>query len=526
MAAAQESALETTAGMSRQRSSEAIGIALAALVMAFLGYRLVPPLLLAGWFATVAAIAGFRFWQSGRYRPLGRQGTARRPATQAAMAAAVAFGLAFGGLAVLAMAKADLQQASVMALWVAVVGVATVPLYNGARGPVLGFAVPAMLLPTVGLALRGGEAMSVAVIMLIALGLVVFCANVLFRASGRLLTLEEDVHALRAQVDVRRTEFEKVNQALRLDMSRRQQAENDAREATTELSLVKSKAQALSETLSRVSPLCPITGIANRRTLEEHLDAEWRRQLRVKQPLSLVMCSIDEFAHYRETYGAQAADALLHRIAKLTAAVGRRPGDLAARYDGAVFAILLPNCDSRNAVRMGDALRKRIESQKIPHEKSNIGQTLTASIGVATLIPVKEYQPAELVQRLDKALYEARFQGGNCVVAFRTMDKLKVEHWNPKSDDMLSKQAMLHKLIIRGFSVEPIGYPPSCVLPDKTAEGESVCALYQGELKLIIEGESMLLRGGDAIYIPTGTTWGAEVVSPREVLGFEGRRSE
>jgi diguanylate cyclase (GGDEF)-like protein len=389
------------------------------------------------------------------------------------------------------------------------------------------FALPATLLPTLALFVHGGgEALTVGAIMLVAVALVIFTSTTLFRANSRLLSLEEEAQQLRGQVETRRGEYERINQTMRGDLNRRQQAENEAREAANELALLRSKAHALSETLSRVSPLCPVTGIANRRTFEEHLDAEWRRQLRAKKPLSLMMCGIDEIANYTEVYGAQASDALLHRVAKLASAVGRRPGDLAARYDGNIIAILLPDCDSRNAVRMGDALRKRIEAQKIPHEKSNIGQALTAHIGVATLIPVKEYQPSELIQRLDKALYEARFQGGNCVVAFRTMDKLKLEHWNPKSDDTLSKQAMLHKLIIRGFKTEPVGYPPSSVLPDKTAEGESVCALYQGELKLIIEGEYMLLRAGDVIYIPTGTTWGAEVVSPRDVLGFEGRRSD
>ncbi|MFO1435165.1 MAG: diguanylate cyclase [Gammaproteobacteria bacterium] len=525
MAANRESVLEATGSFVRQWPTESIALAVAALVTAFLCRNLVGSVPLLVWLLVVIAAASVRAVAVSRIRPTSRKSAAPAAANRTLLTGAVVIGLAFGGLAVVAMHKAQTEQASIIALWLAVISICAVPIFNGAREPVWSFALPATLLPTLTLFIRGGgEALTVGVIMLVALALVFFTSTTLFRANSRLLNLEDEAQQLRGQVEARRGEYERINQTMRTDINRRQQAENEAREAANELALMRSKAHALSETLSRVSPLCPVTGIANRRTFEEHLDAEWRRQLRAKRPLSLMMCGIDEFAHYTETYGAQASDALLHRVAKLASAVGRRPGDLAARYDGNIIAILLPDCDSRNAVRMGDALRKRIEAQKIPHEKTNIGQTMTAHIGVATLIPVKEYQPAELIQRLDKALYEARFQGGNCVVAFRTMDKLKLEHWNPKSDDMLSKQAMLHKLIIRGFKTDSVGYPPSSVLPDKTAEGESVCALYQGELKLIIEGESLLLRAGDVIYIPTGTTWGAEVVSPRDVLGFEGRR--
>lgn len=525
----EEAAPEFAGLLYRQTRNEAPGLAVAGLVFAFLCHEHVNNRLLVGWVVAVALIIGVRLWLAGLYRSRGRRHK-QRPRNPAwyygFIAGAGLLGAAFGGLAFLAVRHADIQAAGVLLFWLAFVTICTVPIYGGIRAPVLAFAVPALLPASLSMLARGNtQASAIGVIMLVALGLTIFASRALYRVNNRMLALEDDVQQMRGVLEARRAEIDKLNQSVRLNNERRQQAENEAKRASADLGLMKSKAQALSETLSRVSPLCPVTGIANRRTFEEHLDAEWRRQMRAKRPLSLLMCEIDEFDHYREAHGVQAADAMLHRIARLAAAVGRRPGDLAARYDGAGIAILLPDCDGRNAVRIADALRKRIEQQKIPHEVVHAGQTLTAHVGVATLIPIKDYEPAELVKRIDTALYEARFQGGNCVVSFRTMDKLKVEHWDPKTDDLLSKQSMLQKIMIRGYKCQPVGYPPSSVLPDKNADVETVCALYQGEMKLIIEGESMLLRAGDCIYIPPATTWGAEVVSARDVLGFEGVRT-
>jgi diguanylate cyclase (GGDEF)-like protein len=511
----------------RQTRAEAIGVGLAGLVFAWLCSGTVTQSALYTWGAVVVVTVTIRLWLQRMRRSQRSRGPRSPVWFYLFVAGATVLGAAFGALAYKAVGNADILQASTILFWLAFTGVCAIPIYGGVIWPVLGFAVPALLPASLAMLSKGNpQASAVGVIILVALALIILAARVMQRTNSRLLSLEDDMQQLRGVLDSRREEIEKLNQSVRVYNEQRQQAEGEARRAVSDLGLMKSKAQALSETLSRISPLCPVTGIANRRTLEEHLEAEWRRQMRLQKPLSLLMCELDEFEGYRENYGAQSADGLLHRVARLAAAVGRRPGDLAARYDGACIAVLLPGCDSRNAVRMAEALRKRVEQQKIPHESAKAGDAVTVHVGVATLIPIKDYPATELLQRIDTAMYEARFQGGNKVIAYRTMDKLKLEHWDPKKDDLLTKHTLLQKIMVRGFRSRPVQYPPSSVLPDKSSEKETVCALLQGELRLIIEGESMLLKPGDCIYIPPHTTYGAEVVSAKDVVGYEGSRAD
>ncbi|MGQ0658613.1 MAG: diguanylate cyclase domain-containing protein [Chromatiales bacterium] len=510
-----------------QIPAEAVGLALGSIVFAFLSHRVVGPKPLLIWAAVVAVLVLLRLWVSRRYRASDTAVSHGGIWVAAFVATVVIVGGAFGVIAYKIAGATDPVHAGVAMFWLAFMAVCAIPLYAGLLWPVLGFAVPALVPAAV--RLLGNDAphaTTIGVLALLAIGIAALAAYGLQRVIRRLLSLEDDTQEMQANLDSRRQHLEKLTELVRVNNEKRQKAEAELRGAAADLSLMKGKAHALSETLSRISPLCPVTGIANRRTFEEHLEAEWRRQRRLKKPVSLLMCEVDQFDSYSENYGAQSADALLHRIAKLAASVGRRAGDLAARYDGPRFALLLPGCDGRNAVKIAETLRKRVEHQKIPHDGARIGDIITGHVGVVTLIPTPEHQPRELLGRIDTAMYEAKFQGGNRIVAYRTMDKLKLEHWDNRVDDALTKHTLLQKIIVRGFDSRMVTYAPSTVLPDRSTEKETVWALLQGELRLIIEGESMAVKPGDCLYIPAGTTYGAEVVSSKDVIGYEGVRTD
>lgn len=510
-----------------QIPGEAVGLAIAGTIFAMLARGVVAPNVLLLWGAVVAALALLRLGLSKRYRA-SRATSARNPLWFVTfLVTTVMVGAAFGLIGYQMAVLADPVRAGVVLFWLAFMAVCAIPIYTGLLWPVLGFALPALL--PAALRLLGSDvphADTVGGLALLATVIVALAAYAMRRMTRRLLALEDDADEMQASLNSRRGQLEKFTELARINDDKRQKAETELRNLSADLNLMRGKAHALSETLTRISPLCPVTGLANRRTFAEHLDAEWRRQRRLKKPVSLVMCEIDQFDSYSENYGAQSADALLHRIARVAASTGRRAGDLAARYDGPRIALLLPGCDGRTAVKIADALRKRVEQLKIPHDGARIGDMVTSHLGVATLVPTAGYEPQELTSRIDTAMYEGKFQGGNRVVAYRTMDKLKLEHWDNRIDDALTKHTLLQKIIVRGFDSRMVTYSPSTVLPDRSTEKETVWALLQGELRLIIEGESMVVKPGDCLYIPAGTTYGAEVVSPKDVIGYEGVRTD
>jgi diguanylate cyclase (GGDEF)-like protein len=160
-----------------------------------------------------------------------------------------------------------------------------------------------------------------------------------------------------------------------------------------------------------------LTGISNRRRFDEVLQAEWSRALRSQTPISLLMIDIDFFKFYNDTYGHQAGDDILKKVAKILVGSVKRPGDLAARYGGEEFVVLLPGTDLQNAGVFAEALRQEVEDLHLEHRRSRICPWLTISVGYTSMIPEKEKDPEGLVQLADKALYMAKETGRNRVKA-------------------------------------------------------------------------------------------------------------
>ena len=169
------------------------------------------------------------------------------------------------------------------------------------------------------------------------------------------------------------------------------------------------------EMLSRSDGL---TGLANRRYFDEHLANEWRRAMRNNSSLALIMADIDYFKNYNDHYGHINGDICLQKIANILKENTRRPGDLAARYGGEEFAIILTDSGENQSFHFAEYLRHFIATLQIPHAATKgTDPFITISMGSHSMIPDMYHTPEDLMQAADKALYEAKRNGRNCVVS-------------------------------------------------------------------------------------------------------------
>jgi len=131
----------------------------------------------------------------------------------------------------------------------------------------------------------------------------------------------------------------------------------------------------------------PLTGVANRRALEERLASEWRRAARHQAPLSLLMLDVDHFKAYNDHYGHFAGDACLKRVAEALTQTIARAEDLVARYGGEEFAALLAGSGPEEALALAEKVRAAVQALAIPHARSSASDWVSVSIGVASLVP-------------------------------------------------------------------------------------------------------------------------------------------
>lgn len=163
--------------------------------------------------------------------------------------------------------------------------------------------------------------------------------------------------------------------------------------------------------LQELASIDSLTQIPNRRSFDEVLEREWQRLEREQAPLSLILCDIDFFKNYNDTYGHQSGDECLKKVAQILHQVAQRPGDLAARYGGEEFGVVLPNTDSAGAVYIAETILSSIRSKNLIHESSKISSYLTLSLGIATIIPQDSSSLKWLIAKADEALYRAKQTG-------------------------------------------------------------------------------------------------------------------
>ena len=168
--------------------------------------------------------------------------------------------------------------------------------------------------------------------------------------------------------------------------------------------------------LERLANLDGLTQIANLRCFEAHLQQEWVRAVREKKSLTLILCDVDHFRVYNETYGHQAGDDCLRQLALIFSRTAKRPGDLAARYGGEEFAIILPNTSTSGGIVVARSIQESVAQLQLPHRDSDEGAAISLSFGVATVVPGQELSPAILTELSDRALYTAKERGRNQIV--------------------------------------------------------------------------------------------------------------
>ncbi|MDB4936343.1 MAG: hypothetical protein JWP87_3315 [Labilithrix sp.] len=172
---------------------------------------------------------------------------------------------------------------------------------------------------------------------------------------------------------------------------------------------------AMARELERLARTDPLTGLGNRRRFDEHLELEVARAARTSEPLSLLLCDVDFFKAYNDRYGHQQGDACLAQVARALESVSRRPADLAVRYGGEEFALVLPATAAEGAIGIAERVRAAVRELGIVHEGSPGRGRVTISVGVATVIGA--WTAPEIITLADRALYEAKAAGRDCEVA-------------------------------------------------------------------------------------------------------------
>jgi diguanylate cyclase (GGDEF)-like protein len=158
-----------------------------------------------------------------------------------------------------------------------------------------------------------------------------------------------------------------------------------------------------------------LTGLNNRRSLDEKLDMEWQRSKRNGQALSLLMLDIDEFKKYNDHFGHLQGDTCIKSFASVLLHSIRRPADFLARYGGEEFVIILPDTEITGAHFLGESIINNIIHQAIPHAPEAAREMVTLSIGCCSFSPSSKSSPELLLERADKALYRAKQKGRSCI---------------------------------------------------------------------------------------------------------------
>ncbi len=169
--------------------------------------------------------------------------------------------------------------------------------------------------------------------------------------------------------------------------------------------------------LQRLSGEDTVTQLANRRQFDARLNHEWRCLLRQQRPLALLLCDVDFFKPYNDSYGHQQGDRCLREVAQAIRKSARRPADLVARFGGEEFVVILVDTDQAGALTVAESICNAVRLLEIPHRASSVDRYVTLSVGAASLVPQAELSPALLIERADQAMYRAKQRGRNRVEA-------------------------------------------------------------------------------------------------------------
>lgn len=184
------------------------------------------------------------------------------------------------------------------------------------------------------------------------------------------------------------------------------------------------KLDTANQELRRLTSLDGLTGITNRRHFDDTLNREWRRSMRQGAEFSVVMCDVDQFKEFNDCLGHQEGDDCLRRVAAALTAAMERGGDLVARYGGEEFVAILPETSLAGASIVAERMRNAVTALAIAHPRSPFGH-VTISLGVASGVAMPETDPRQLIKAADRALYEAKHAGRNCVHLAQSVENIE-----------------------------------------------------------------------------------------------------
>lgn len=183
------------------------------------------------------------------------------------------------------------------------------------------------------------------------------------------------------------------------------------------------------ETLREQSLIDPLTGLGNRRLLDQRLEIALPMTRRRIAPLSILMVDVDYFKAYNDYYGHPAGDACLVEIANVLRDTFRRETDILVRVGGEEFLVVLLDSDEEPALRLAEAMRSMLQAVGIPHAASSTHSVVTVSIGVATAKSGTQLDADSLIACADSALYQCKSQGRNRILGYTVdNDTLKDQH--------------------------------------------------------------------------------------------------
>jgi len=182
-------------------------------------------------------------------------------------------------------------------------------------------------------------------------------------------------------------------------------------DVSTELETVNSE-------LKKLVNIDGLTGLANRRYLDKYLRVEIARSMRNGHSLAVILCDVDYFKKYNDSFGHLKGDDGLKLVAKALETACKRTTDLVARYGGEEFAAILPDTSLENAGMVAEGMRKAVEALAMDHPESDT-KKVTVSLGVFSCVPENKEQSEEMIKKADEALYLAKDRGRNQVSLYQ-----------------------------------------------------------------------------------------------------------
>lgn len=212
------------------------------------------------------------------------------------------------------------------------------------------------------------------------------------------------IKRLQAELQEKNRILEEKNILLKREIDQRKNIENALKKANLKL--------------QKIACIDGLTQVSNRRKFDEYIKQEWIHLGRENHPLSLILCDIDYFKAYNDTYGHPAGDECLKKVAQAICQAAKRPADLVARYGGEEFAVILPHTNYTGALSVARKIQWKIQQINIKHCASDVGDIVTISLGICTMIPTVEESLDTLIGNADKALYQAKQTGRNCYCTY------------------------------------------------------------------------------------------------------------